>query len=335
MTMMILGCNAALAALAALGGVLASPAAAEDVPLHLTRTIPLPGVLGRIDHLAADVAGRRVFVAALGNGTLEVVDLAKGARVQSVPGLEEPQGVVFLPDLARVVVATGGGAVIAYDAASLKPVARLDKLDDADNVRYDPAARLLYVGYGDGALAAIEPGTLRKVANLGLTGHPESFQLEKGGPLVYVNVPHSRHLVVLDRKRQAVQATIPLPGHAANFPMALDERHHRLFVGTRSPAKLVVVDTASHALTDIDCVGDTDDVFYDGDRERVYVTGGDGSLDVFDAREGARLTRLARLPTGTGARTSLWIPEWRRLLVAAPAGFLGSRPAALLVFEAP
>jgi len=311
----------------------AFPAHAEPVAaLRPVQTIALPGVEKRIDHMAVDPRGQRLFVAALGNGSLEVIDLAVGKRVKSVPGLKEPQGVAYLPDLKRVIVATGGGKVVAFDDSTLKPVATLDGMDDADNVRVDAAANQIYVGYGDGALAVIDPKAMRKLADIKLPGHPESFRLEQGGPLIYVNVPTAKEIVVVDRKRQLIISTIPL-SFAANYPLWLDDAHHRLFVGTRRPPRLVVVDAQSHPLADVPCVEDTDDLFYDAERSRVYVTGGEGFVDVFDAKDGGPYPRLARLPSADRARTSLWVPELRRLFVAAPR--VGSTDAAIHVFEAP
>jgi DNA-binding beta-propeller fold protein YncE len=308
-------------------------ARAEPPALRAVQVIPLPGVQKRIDHLAIDLRGQRLFVAALGNGTLEVVDLAAGKRLRSVPGLSEPQGVVYLPDLKRVIVANAGGTVVSFDDQTFQRAATLGDLDDADNVRVETATGQLYVGYGDGALAAIDPKTLRKLWDLKLPGHPESLRLQQAGPLVYVNVPRTKEIVVVDRKRRLIVSTIPVGALAENFPMALDESHHRLFVGTRRPPRLVVVDAQSHPMAEVPCVEDADDVFFDPDRDRVYVTGGGGFVDVFDARPEGHYERIAHVPTAVGARTSLWVPELRRLFVAAPAR--GLKDAALHVLEAP
>jgi DNA-binding beta-propeller fold protein YncE len=302
-------------------------------PLRPVQIIPLPGVEKRIDHLAVDVRGQRLFVAALGNGSLEVIDLALGKRVRSVPGLKEPQGVAYLPDLKRVLVATAGGTVVAFDDSTFRPLATIENLDDADNLRVDTAANQVYVGYGEGALAPIDPKTMKKLADIKLPGHPESFRLEQDGPLVYVNVPRAKAIVVVDRKQRHIVSTMPLASFAANYPMVLDEAHHRLFVGTRRPPRLLVVDARGHLLANVPCVEDTDDLFYDAERERVYVTGGQGFVDVFDARDNGKYDRIARLPSADGARTSLWVPELRRLFVAAPKR--GGTDAAIHVFEAP
>src|SRR5437899_7224412 len=154
-----------------------------NAPLKMSQTILLPGVEGRIDHMSVDVNGQRLFVAALGNNTLEVVDLAQGKRLRSVTGLREPQGVVYIPELDQVVVANGDdGTVRTFDAKSFMMVSSLMLGDDADNVRYDPAGGRLVVGYGAGALAFIDARSHKVLGTVKLSAHPESFQLEKSRP---------------------------------------------------------------------------------------------------------------------------------------------------------
>src|SRR6266705_6411559 len=107
-------------------------------PLKMVQTIPLPGVEGRIDHLSVDLKGQRLFVAALGNNTMEVVDLAQGKRVRSITGLKEPQGIAYLADLDQIIVANGAdGTVRTLDGKSFTVISHLTLGDDADNVRYD------------------------------------------------------------------------------------------------------------------------------------------------------------------------------------------------------
>src|SRR5881394_3898843 len=168
---------------------------------------------------------------------VEVVDLRKGARTHTLSGLKEPQGLVFLHHLHRLVVATGGGAVVAYGGYPPREAGRLDGLDDADNVRYDESDRTVWIGYGSGALLHLQPALLRRIGEIKLPGHPESFQLARSGALIFVNVPGARKVVAVDRQRGTVQAEIPFGRATANFPMAFDEADHRLFVGTRSPAR--------------------------------------------------------------------------------------------------
>ena len=143
----------------------------------------------------------------------------------SVPGLEEPQGVAYLPSLHRIVVATrASGTVTAFDDASYQPIATIAGMSDADNLRYDAAAGLLYVGYGEGALGIIDPSSMKRVADIRLPGHPESFRLEEAGSRVFVNVPTTREILVLDRAQRSIVAHIPLGPFADRYPMApLDE----------------------------------------------------------------------------------------------------------------
>jgi DNA-binding beta-propeller fold protein YncE len=318
------------------------PAPAAGAALLHKGRIALPGVSGRIDHLAIDLDRQRLFVAALGNGSLEVIDLraggGEGARLRSVTGLDEPQGIAYLPSLRRVIVASGGGAgggsVTAIDDGTFRPLGAITGLPDADNVRSDAGNGRLYVGYGTGALAVIDPAQMRRLADIKLPGHPEAFALEGGGASIYVNVPSRKGVLVVDRLKGAVLSTTTLRSVAGNYPMALDEAGHRLFVGTRKPARVVVVDPRDgQVLASFACVGDADDLFYDAGRSRLYVTGGEGFADAFDAAEGGRYLQLAHVATAPGARTSLWVPQLRRLYVAAPKH--GAEPAAIHVFEAP
>jgi hypothetical protein len=229
-----------------------------------------------------------------------------------------------------VVATRAGGTVTALDDASYQPVATLPNLPDADNLRFDAAAGQLYLGHGDGALGVIDPVSMKLVADIPLPGHPESFRLEEGGPRVYVNVPPTREILVVDRAQRSVVAHIPLGGFADNYPMSLDERGHRLFVGVRQPARLLVFDTVTNKQTAaVPCVGDTDDLFYDARRDRVYVIGGEGFVDVFDASPSGKYARMARIATRTGARTGLWSGDLDRLFVAWP--LRDGRPAEIHV----
>ena len=313
-----------LSALGLVGGIVglvsAEPLAPAPPPLSDVQVIALPGVERRIDHFAVDPVGKRLFVAALGNGTLEVLDLDAGKRITSLRGLKEPQGVAHLPSVHRIVVAMRGGAVAAFDDEHYQRTATLPNLGDADNLRYDAAAGQLYVGYGEGALGVIDPSSWKLVASIPVGGHPESFRLEEKGPRIFVNVPDVREVLVVDRGTRSIVMHVPLGGASSNYPMSLDEGGRRLFVGVRRPAQLLVFDTASgKRLAAVPCVGDTDDLFYDARRDRVYVIGGEGYVDVFDASAAGKYDRLARLATRAGARTGLWSAELDRLFVAWPS----------------
>ncbi len=292
---------------------------AENASLRLVATYPLESVEGRIDHMAVDGQGQRLYVAALGNNTLEVVDLKKAKHSATIGGLKKPQGIVVIPESGEFIVASGeDGKCRKYDAAQ-KLLGTIDGLDDADNVRFDPASKLVYVGYGDGALAVISAEQFSKLAEIKLAGHPESFQLEAKGKRIFVNVPDAGHIAVIDRERRIVTETWPVKAARSNFPMALDEVHHRLFVGCRTPAKLLVIDTETgKTLSTLDCCGDTDDVFHDASSQRVYVAGGEGCVSVFRQADADTYKLAEKVKTAPGARTAFFTPAANRLFVAVP-----------------
>ncbi len=300
-------------------------------PLRLEKTVELPDVQGRIDHLSADVKGGRLFVSALGNNTVEVIDTKAGKRVKTIGGLQEPQGVLYVPAVDRLYVANSkDGSVRIFDGSSYAPLKAIDYGDDADNLRYDSDRKRIYVGYGGGALAEIdEEGN--KGGEIKLDAHPESFQLEKGSPRIYVNLPKSRKVAVVDREKRTIIATWPLGMTLANYPMALDEADHRLFVITRYPARLLVFDTnTGKTVQRLPAVGDCDDVYYDQNRKRIYAIGGEGAISVFDQQDPDHYKESARITTVKGTRTGFFSPELDRLFLAVRRQ--GTQAAAIRVF---
>ncbi len=303
-----------------LGLLLAGAIAVAEDPLILERTIPLPGVSGRFDHFSVDVALQRLAVAALGNNTVEVFDLAAGSRLTSLTGQAKPCGVIFVPDKARLLVANGDdGTVRAFETAKFEPVGKLAGFDDADNLRADAARGRALVGFGEGGLAVLSETGDRMLAKIPLAAHPESFQVESKGHRAFVNVPGAKHIAVIDLEKLAPITTWPLDRWRANFPMSLDEEHGRLFIGCRSPARLVMIDSRSGGvLSDCEIGGDTDDLFFDGKRSRVYVSCGEGYLDTVTVDGDGKLRRVAHQVTRSGARTCFFSPAFDRVYLAVP-----------------
>lgn len=306
--------------------------AAPPALLVLERTIPLKDVNGRVDHLRA---GPRVFVAELGNRSVELIDGTSGRSLGRIPGLGEPQGVWDLPEFGKLAVAcTDDGTLHWFDGKTLAPLAQVKLGEDADNVRYDEAGKRLWVGYGEegrAGLAAFDPATGKKTGEIPLPAHPESFQLEASGSRVFANVPNARKIVVADRSTLAVTAEWRLR-EEANFPMALDDGRHRVLVVTRRPARFLVFAMADgRRLADLPCIGDADDVWWDAPRSLAYVSGGAGAIAVFRLTDDRVYRALPYLKTAPGARTSAWDPATDRLFLAVP--HRGAQPAALWVFR--
>ncbi len=316
-----------------LGLLVTSAAARAEEALSLGGKIALPGVAGRIDHMAVDLARNRLLVAELGNGTLDILDLAAGRRIKQIAGLHEPQGVAHARQTDLVAVASAGdGLVRFFRGDDLAPAGSLALGNDADNIRIDPRTGSLIVGYGSGGLAIIDPEKRSKIGDIKLAAHPESFQLDTASGRIFVNVPDADQIAVVDLASARQVARWTQPGLRANFPMAIDGTGAAVATVFRQPPKLVLLDTKTGAATQqLDTCGDADDVFFDGKRRRIYVSCGAGVVDVFQA-DAVGYRPLARVETSSGARTSFFVPELDRLFVAARAGLLGS-DAAILVFR--
>jgi WD40 repeat protein len=290
-------------------------------------------VKGRIDHLALDPSGQRLFLAALGNNSVEVADLDQGKVTGSIAGLQEPQGVVYVPERDRLFVGCGGdGTVKIIDGSSLRILRSVDLGSDADNLRYAPREDRIYAGYGAGGLAALDPGSGAVLADLKLPAHPESFQIEEIGERIFANLPGENAIAVLDRRKGALQGLWSAGPARSNFPMALDEADRRLFVGMRRPARLRIFDTGSgKPVAETPIGGDADDIHFDPARRRILVSCGAGEIDLIEALDRDRYRNLARFATVPGARTSLYDPGRGELYLAVPAR--GAQAAEIRIYR--
>jgi DNA-binding beta-propeller fold protein YncE len=306
--------------------------AADTGPLQVETKISLGEVRGRIDHMAIDLKRQRLFVAELGNDTVGIVDLEDRKLIRRIPGLKEPQGVGYEPTTDMLYVANAGdGSVRLFEGSDYKTAGRIELGSDADNIRIDAATNRVFVGYGGGALAVIDPSTRGKVGDVPLKAHPEAFQIDPDTGQIFVNVPGARGIAVVDHVSQEQIGEWPLADRGANFPMALDHVRCQVLVIFRAPAALGVFSmTDGKRVATAETCGDADDLFIDAKRSRVYVSCGDGFLDVLEASE-TTYRRIARMPTVSGARTSLFVPEMDRLLVAARAS--SGEPAAIWIFR--
>jgi DNA-binding beta-propeller fold protein YncE len=323
----------AMAILVAAGLMSSAAAMAQTTGalLVLETKIPLGQVSGRIDHLGIDLKRRRLFVAELGNDSLGVVDLGAGQVLRTISGMSEPQGVAYVPFADAVYVANGGdGSVRILRGEDLEPTGRIELGNDADNVRIDTPRNRVLVGYGRGALAVIDPTARTKAADMRLEGHPEGFQLDETGTQVFVNVPDAHEVAVVDLATEATRS-LSNRGAGSNFPMAIDREAHRVLVVFRNPPSLMALSSQDgHVVTKVETCGDADDVIVDAKRHRVYVSCGEGVVDVLEQTE-ASYRPLARVPTVSGARTSLFVPELDRFFVAVRAR--SKEPAAIWVFH--
>ncbi len=362
----------AVAALTLVAGCAGAPktdhaAARSNTAPQLLRTIALPGVgvpaaavaanaiPGRLDHLAYDPATERLYVAALEQGSLEVIDLKTGVRIKRIEGLKRPQGIAVVRSKQTsaahagwIVVACGGdGTARAYDAVTVEEKAATPAGENADNVRFDGATKV-YVGIGGnegpGALAVFDASTLARTGTVPLPLRPESFQLNlsPGDTRVFANTPGGKtddndgSVVVADRVSGALLGNWTIPGAARNFPLAYDAVNERLFFACRKPAKVFTLDARTGAIiAQSPCAADSDDLFFDAATSTVFVIGGgrrsadpatdgaptpgaDAAVDVFSVGRGGELTKASATATAPHARTGLLTASRRMLYVVAP-----------------
>lgn len=282
-------------------------------PLHLVRTIELPNVKGRIDHMALDAAAKRLFIAEYGNGSVDDLDLSTGKVVGRISGLNEPQGVAWIPQVQEIAVASGDGLVTFYRSSDLQKVATIALGADADNVRIDSRNGNLLVGYGSGGLAVIDPTKHRITERVPLSRHPEAFEILDGR--TFVNIPDAGEIAIVDINKGQVSSTLSTRFHFGNFPMASDHLRSRIAVTYRVPGSLLVVDARSGTpIFSAPTCGDADDLYFRASR--LIVICGSGSVDLIDGEAPHENVRIATEP---GARTGLSDSTSGHLFVAVPA----------------
>lgn len=311
--------------------------ARDLLPLQLEEQIPVPGVAGRLDHFTADAKRRRLFVSALGNNSLEVIDVFAGRVIHSIKGLAQPQGPLYVPGVDKLYVANAeDGKVRVYDGAAYTLRKTIDFGKDPDNMRYDDASKTVFVGFGEdnGGIAIIDPKTDERIGQVYKTeGHPESFQVEASGGHIFVNVPDAGFVVESIDRKSGVVTKWPLKGLRGNYAMALNEQDHRLYTITRKTPMMVVLNTENgNEVARMRVAGECDDVYFDASRKRIYVIGAEGFISVVQQNDPDHYELLANVPSGVGVRTGYFFVKRDRFYVGVPAK--GSEPAQVWTYEA-
>ncbi len=317
--------------------------AQDHAPLRLVQTIPIPNVKGRIDHMDVDVKGKRLFVAGLENGSLEVVDLQAGKWLKSIPGFKKTQGVAYVPSLNKVFVASGDDGMLRVFRADTLDLLDAIKLDLGPNrVAYDPPTRLLYVGYGGkdagkdyGEVGIIDAKTDKHLGDVKVEAHPAELLLDESGKTLFVFVSAASKVQVVDTKKRRVVSTWHV-GSQRNGDGAFDEKTLRLFIGTRTPPRMIVMDSqAGKEVANLPTVEGMDGVYFDPRLKRIYISGGRdydvGYIFAYQQKDADHYETIGKIPTKSGAGTSFWSPELNHYYVAAPAH--ENEGAAILVFE--
>ena len=274
-------------------------------PLAARSHVMLPGVLGRIDHFGYDGRRGNLFVSALGNNTVEVVNNLR--VIHTIRGLGHPQAVLYAAELDRLVVSAKDGKLRFFDGATFALLKTLDFGTDTDNLRYEPDERLVYVGYGDGAIAMVDPAAMERLPKeFGLGSHPESFQFEKRGARIFVNLPDQESIGVIERRSGQVTKW-RIEGTKTNHALAFDEESGRLFSAALQPGKLWVIDSDSgRVVSTLRIVLGVDDIWFDSARKRILASGHAGYVSVVQQKGPDRYELIADVPTAVGGGTSFY-----------------------------
>jgi DNA-binding beta-propeller fold protein YncE len=308
-----------------------SAAQRQAPPLELAGKIALPALLGRIGHLAADFYHGYLFVAASGDGSVQVIDVRRNLVVATMRGLAEPSDLVYVAPSNRIfVTSSGDGTLRSYDGDSLKFIGSLHIGPDIGHIAFDGAHGRLYVGYRD-ALAVLD-SVGQKLFDIPLPAHPDFFQVAEETPRIFINLPSSHSVAEVDSAEGRVMANWPIKLGSENFPLALDEAANRLFVVCRRPSRLLVLDVNSGSiLAQMPAIIGTEELFYDPIHERLYGISDEGQVAIYGRKVGGEYAEIAEMATSAGARTGLFVPEWNRLFVAVPA-FTG-HPAEIRIYQ--
>ena len=309
--------------------VTANSRAQEPAPLKLVATIPLPGLQdGDFDHFAPDVDGHRLFLTGEENGKVLVLDSSTNKLIHTMEDVKAPHAIFYRKDLKKLFIVEGdASAVKVYDSDSYKLLDEIKVSVDADSIAYDPATNYLYVVNGGreahtpySLISVVDTNSSKKLRDIKInSNHVEAIVLEKGGPRMFCNITGRNAVGVLDRNKSALTATWPLPkGDTQNVAMALDEANHRLFVVTRKPGKLIVLNSDSgKVIADLPAVGFVDDMSYDAKQKRLYLAG-DQFVDVFEQKDPDHYALLAKIPGSFRAKTGILVPELNRYYLAVP-----------------
>jgi len=303
--------------------------AQDKAPLKLLHSTPLPELHdGDFDHLTADVAGNRLFVTAEENSKVLVFDLKTDKLIHTFADLKAPHSMLYRADLKKLfVVDSDLGEVKIYDTDTYKPAGSIKVREGADASGYDPSTKLFYVVNGgkdaklpNAYISIIDVDAGKTTAEIKIDSNDvEGMVFEKSGPRMFVNVRGKNVVEVYDRSSRELKATWSIAETGKNpTAIAFDEDAHRLFLGTRVAAKLVVLDSdTGKVVTSYAAAAMVDDMAYDSQSKRIYFAGSD-FFDVFQETDADHFAHIGHIPTSFRAKTGVLVPELSRYYLAVP-----------------
>jgi DNA-binding beta-propeller fold protein YncE len=307
--------------------------------LVLQRTFALPVGTGKFDHFAIDLQANRLFMAATGNHTIEILDLDQGKVTETITGLGKPHGLAWIAETKRLYASDGSmGDLKVFEGSPLKQVKSIKLSEDADDLAFDARTKLLYVGHGGtdadnpAKVAVIDTANQTLVKDLPVATHPEGLGIDNAKGRIFVNVADAAEVAVIDGAAQSLSASWKISRAADNVPIAFDGDQNLLFVACRTPGRLVVLDSDSgKEVSDLPADEGADDLFYDAELHRIYLIAGSGAIDTYEVDTNKGVRSLGATPTAAGAKTGLLVPSKHALYVGVVAG--GGKEAEIRVYS--
>src|SRR3984893_12591335 len=321
--------------------------AQERPPLRLVQTVSLPGLQRHWDHFGVDVTGNRLFLTSdEDEPVVDVFDLKTNKLIHTITGTKGSHNVLAFPELKKMIVVDGEASELkVYNYDTYELMGHTELTIDADPAVYDPATKYLYVVNGGRAaktpyclISVVDTVSGKKLADIKLdTNRLESMALEKSGPRLFVNMTTANVIGVVDREKRTLVTTWPITAGLQNVPMQYDESTHLLFVATRKPSRLVVVNTdTGKEVTSLPTADSVDDLAYDPVLHRLYAPGGNlggavGTVTVVQQKDADHYEVLASIPTKPGARNARLVPELNKYYLSTSTK--GAQQAEIMVFD--
>ena len=302
---------------------------ARPATLKLAGSVDFPGYTGDFDHFAIDDKDGKLFLAGEESAELEVLDLASGAIKARMKGFGTPHSPFYMPAANELLVVDGDKPSQVFDASSMKVKRSYAFPKGADSIGWDGTAKQLWIVTGgkdvpqkDSNLIAVDPTTGKTLKSIHFDAdHVEALAVEQNGPRLFINVTDKNVLDTIDKSSGKVAKSQKIVEAEQNAPIAYDEKNHRLFVVTRKPGKLVVINADTGATIAVFKAPErTDQVTWDAANGRVYVTGGEGYISVVQQDDADHYREVGQIKSLPGAKTAILDPAHNRLWVAASPG---------------
>jgi DNA-binding beta-propeller fold protein YncE len=297
-----------------------------DEPYHFIKEIPVGGD-GGWDYLSVDSTGQRLYVS---HGTeVVVIDLAKDQVAGVITNTPGVHGVAVASSLGLGVTSIGrenkAGIV---DLKTLQTLSRVDTVQGPDGMLYDPGQKEAYLFCGRAqAATVVDVKGAKVVATIPLGGRPEFATVDPKAGRVYDNLENKSEVAVIDTKSHQVVTNWPIAPGEEGSGMAIDVKHHRLFIGCHNKLTVMVDNTNGKVLASVPIGNGVDADAFDPGTQLAFASCGDGTTTIAKEEAPDKLTAVQTLTTEPGARTMALDPRTHKIYLATAKFGAQAEPA--------